>query len=279
MSVPFRARNPVIIGAVSLAVIAVLILGAFRAQDLPLIGGGDTYYAAFSESGGLKANDEVRIAGVRVGKVEKRRARRRPREGHLPGRRPTRTSAPRPRPRSRSRRCSARCTSRCEPAGSGQLARRRGDPRRAHQLAVRRRGRVLRPRRDLRADRHRPARQVAHDAGRPDPEHPRGVPRRPRRRLAALRRTSRRATTRSTRCCKNLDRVSTRPRRPRPGHRRADEGLRRAVPGAGPAPRRRSTTCWSRPRPLSKELTAAGAAEPRRPQARPDPPRAASCRC
>ena len=48
-----------------------LILAAFRAQDLPLIGGGDTYYAAFSEAGGLKANDEVRIAGVRVGKVEK----------------------------------------------------------------------------------------------------------------------------------------------------------------------------------------------------------------
>jgi phospholipid/cholesterol/gamma-HCH transport system substrate-binding protein len=71
MSVPFRSRNPVIIGAVSLAVIAALILAAFRAQDLPLIGGGDTYYAAFSESGGLKPNDEVRIAGVRVGKVEK----------------------------------------------------------------------------------------------------------------------------------------------------------------------------------------------------------------
>ncbi len=70
MSIPFRERNPVIIGAVSLAVIAMLILSAFRAQDLPLIGGGDTYYAAFSEAGGLKANDEVRIAGVRVGKVE-----------------------------------------------------------------------------------------------------------------------------------------------------------------------------------------------------------------
>ncbi|MGH3363013.1 MAG: MCE family protein [Nocardioides sp.] len=70
MSVPFRERNPVIIGAVSLAVIAALILAAFRAQDLPLIGGGDVYHAAFSEAGGLKANDEVRIAGVRVGKVE-----------------------------------------------------------------------------------------------------------------------------------------------------------------------------------------------------------------
>jgi phospholipid/cholesterol/gamma-HCH transport system substrate-binding protein len=70
VSTPFRERNPVIIGVVSLAVIAAFILAAFRAQDLPLIGGGDVYYAAFSESGGLKANDEVRIAGVRVGKVE-----------------------------------------------------------------------------------------------------------------------------------------------------------------------------------------------------------------
>lgn len=70
MSIPFRERNPVIIGAVSLAVIAAMILTAFRAQDLPLIGGGDTFYAAFSEAGGLKPNDEVRIAGVRVGKVE-----------------------------------------------------------------------------------------------------------------------------------------------------------------------------------------------------------------
>src|SRR6476659_2792945 len=67
---PFRERNPVIIGAVSLAVVALLVMAAFRAQDLPVIGGGDTYYAAFSESGGLKSNDEVRIAGVRVGKVE-----------------------------------------------------------------------------------------------------------------------------------------------------------------------------------------------------------------
>src|SRR3712207_9115625 len=71
MSKPFRERNPVIIGAVSLAVIAALILAAFRAQDLPLIGGGDVYYANFTEAGGLKPNDEVRIAGVRVGKVEK----------------------------------------------------------------------------------------------------------------------------------------------------------------------------------------------------------------
>ena len=70
MSIPFRERNPVVVGAISLAVVALMMLAAFRAEDLPLIGGGDTYYAAFSEAGGLKANDEVRIAGVRVGKVE-----------------------------------------------------------------------------------------------------------------------------------------------------------------------------------------------------------------
>jgi phospholipid/cholesterol/gamma-HCH transport system substrate-binding protein len=70
MSKPFRERNPVTVGAVSLAVLALLVLAAFRAEDLPVIGGGDTYYAAFSEAGGLKPNDEVRVAGVRVGKVQ-----------------------------------------------------------------------------------------------------------------------------------------------------------------------------------------------------------------
>ena len=59
-----------VIGALSIAFIAASILMAFRADDLPLIGGGDTFYAAFTESGGLKANDEVRVAGVRVGKVD-----------------------------------------------------------------------------------------------------------------------------------------------------------------------------------------------------------------
>jgi phospholipid/cholesterol/gamma-HCH transport system substrate-binding protein len=71
MSTPFRERNPVVVGAISLAVVAALILAAFNAQNLPIIGGGDVYYAAFEEAGGLKANDEVRVAGVRVGKVEK----------------------------------------------------------------------------------------------------------------------------------------------------------------------------------------------------------------
>ncbi|UUW91798.1 MCE family protein [Pimelobacter simplex] len=69
MTKPFRERNPVIIGMVSIAVLVLGLVAAFRAQDLPLIGGGDTYYASFSEAGGLKVKDEVRIAGVRVGQV------------------------------------------------------------------------------------------------------------------------------------------------------------------------------------------------------------------
>jgi phospholipid/cholesterol/gamma-HCH transport system substrate-binding protein len=68
--IPFRERNPVVIGAISIALLLALLLASFKASALPIIGGGDVYKAAFSEAGGLKVNDEVRIAGVRVGKVE-----------------------------------------------------------------------------------------------------------------------------------------------------------------------------------------------------------------
>lgn len=67
---PYRERNPVVVGAVSLVVLAMVLVAALRADDLPVIGGGDTYHAMFTEAGGLKVNDEVRIAGVRVGKVD-----------------------------------------------------------------------------------------------------------------------------------------------------------------------------------------------------------------
>lgn len=67
---PFRERNPVLVGAVSLVTLAMVVVAALRADDLPIIGGGDTYHAMFTEAGGLKVNDEVRIAGVRVGKVD-----------------------------------------------------------------------------------------------------------------------------------------------------------------------------------------------------------------
>ncbi|GAA2225507.1 MCE family protein [Streptomyces indiaensis] len=67
---PFRERSPLVIGAVGLTVLALLTAAAFNADRLPVIGDGDTYSAAFTEAGGLKPGDEVRIAGVKVGKVE-----------------------------------------------------------------------------------------------------------------------------------------------------------------------------------------------------------------
>ena len=66
---PFRERNPAIIGLVGIAIIALLMVAAFRADRLPIIGAGDTYKAEFGEIGGLEEGNEVRVAGVSVGKV------------------------------------------------------------------------------------------------------------------------------------------------------------------------------------------------------------------
>lgn len=66
---PFRERNPVIVGAISLLLIAMLLLLASQAASLPVVGGGPKYAAEFTEVGGLKKGDDVRLAGVLVGKV------------------------------------------------------------------------------------------------------------------------------------------------------------------------------------------------------------------
>jgi phospholipid/cholesterol/gamma-HCH transport system substrate-binding protein len=65
----FASRNPTTIGAIGLVIIAVLLWAAFNAQKLPIIGGGTQYAAVFSEASGLLPDDEVRIAGVKVGTV------------------------------------------------------------------------------------------------------------------------------------------------------------------------------------------------------------------
>ncbi|GGB73898.1 ABC transporter substrate-binding protein [Knoellia flava TL1] len=69
MSRPFSSRDPLRIGIAGLGAIAIVLLAAFNAASLPLIGGGEKYAASFTEAGGLRDGDEVRIAGVRVGKV------------------------------------------------------------------------------------------------------------------------------------------------------------------------------------------------------------------
>src|SRR5690242_19536704 len=66
---PFRERNPLVLGAIGIVVLVVAILAAFRIEDLPFIGGGTAYHAAFRDASGLVAGNEVRVAGVKVGKV------------------------------------------------------------------------------------------------------------------------------------------------------------------------------------------------------------------
>lgn len=67
---PFRERNQTMIGAVGIVVILVMMVAAFKADKLPIIGAGDIYYADFSEVGGLHPGNEVRVAGVAVGNVD-----------------------------------------------------------------------------------------------------------------------------------------------------------------------------------------------------------------
>ncbi len=69
MRIPFRERNPVPIGLSAFAIIAVLLVLAMNLENIPFVNGGRTHTAAFKEAAGLKADEEVRIAGVKVGKV------------------------------------------------------------------------------------------------------------------------------------------------------------------------------------------------------------------
>ncbi|PKW26305.1 MCE family protein [Phycicoccus duodecadis] len=66
---PPKDRNTLRFGIAGLAVIAVLMVLAFNASRLPFLGGGPAYSAAFTEAGGLRDGDDVRIAGVKVGDV------------------------------------------------------------------------------------------------------------------------------------------------------------------------------------------------------------------
>jgi phospholipid/cholesterol/gamma-HCH transport system substrate-binding protein len=65
----FSSRNPTPIGAIGLVLILVILWAAFNAGKLPIIGGGTSYSAYFTEAAGLRSGDEVRVAGVKVGEV------------------------------------------------------------------------------------------------------------------------------------------------------------------------------------------------------------------
>ncbi|WP_433727844.1 MCE family protein [Actinoplanes sp. CA-051413] len=63
------SRHPVLAGVLGLVLAAALALLAFNADNLPIIGGGTTYTADFTEAAGLRTGNEVRVAGVKVGTV------------------------------------------------------------------------------------------------------------------------------------------------------------------------------------------------------------------
>jgi phospholipid/cholesterol/gamma-HCH transport system substrate-binding protein len=65
----FQKRNPIPIALVGLVVLLLGFIAAMNADDLPVIGGGTTYSADFSEASGLQKGNDVRVAGVKVGKV------------------------------------------------------------------------------------------------------------------------------------------------------------------------------------------------------------------
>jgi phospholipid/cholesterol/gamma-HCH transport system substrate-binding protein len=67
----FRERNPVRIGLIGTALLIAIAAVVFYARDLPIIGGGTLYQAEFSEAAGLRPDDEVRVAGIKVGEVTK----------------------------------------------------------------------------------------------------------------------------------------------------------------------------------------------------------------
>ncbi|MBB4686497.1 MCE family protein [Amycolatopsis jiangsuensis] len=65
----FQKRNPIPIALVGLAVLVLGMIAALNSEDLPVIGGGTTYSAEFAEAAGLTTDNDVRVAGVKVGEV------------------------------------------------------------------------------------------------------------------------------------------------------------------------------------------------------------------
>jgi phospholipid/cholesterol/gamma-HCH transport system substrate-binding protein len=65
----FAERNKIAIALIGMLAMALVFALTFNAAALPIIGGGKVYTAQFAEAGGLKEGNEVRVAGVKVGKV------------------------------------------------------------------------------------------------------------------------------------------------------------------------------------------------------------------
>jgi phospholipid/cholesterol/gamma-HCH transport system substrate-binding protein len=63
------ARNPVIVGAVGIALVAAITLFALNFQKLPFLTQSTEYSAYFSEASGLMSGADVQVSGFKTGKV------------------------------------------------------------------------------------------------------------------------------------------------------------------------------------------------------------------
>lgn len=66
---PFRERNPIVVGIVSVAVLTVAMLFAFSLDRFTFLRGVYVIEADFADAAGLTSENEVRVAGLKVGKV------------------------------------------------------------------------------------------------------------------------------------------------------------------------------------------------------------------
>jgi phospholipid/cholesterol/gamma-HCH transport system substrate-binding protein len=65
----FSERNPLIVGAIGVALISGVTLVALNYDKLPFVTNDTSYTAYFAEAGGLNAGAEVQVSGLPVGKV------------------------------------------------------------------------------------------------------------------------------------------------------------------------------------------------------------------
>ncbi len=67
----FRERSPILIGIISLIALAAGTTGAFFIDRLPMVKQAYEIKAEFANAAGLTAENQVRVAGIKVGTVEK----------------------------------------------------------------------------------------------------------------------------------------------------------------------------------------------------------------
>ncbi|MBB5856721.1 MCE family protein [Amycolatopsis umgeniensis] len=66
---PLKERNQAAVGGVTLILLVLITATTYFSDRIPLFGSGTTYSAYFGESAGLAPDNEVQIAGVKVGQV------------------------------------------------------------------------------------------------------------------------------------------------------------------------------------------------------------------